>query len=143
MAPLGIGSAPMSRRAFLFFVLGFLASTSRAFLSIPYNTSQYFGPDGPWQAVSLGLKYPSDTAYSYVSVYPANIYKTVAALYVPTLQACKNDTSGNCASGGTVTPLTYTNGSSWDTYFDSDGVLLLLQWIHGLYGRSPSTGCCL
>ena len=90
-----------------------LATTSRAFLSIPYNTSYHFGPDGPWQAVSLGLKYPSDTDYTTVNVYPGNLYSTIASLYVPTVQACYNDTTGSCAVGGTVGTLSYTNGSSW------------------------------
>ncbi|KAK5167759.1 uncharacterized protein LTR77_007458 [Saxophila tyrrhenica] len=96
----------------------YFATTSRAFLSIPYNTTDYFGPDGPWQAVSLGLKYPADEDYSPVNVYPSNLYNTIAALYVPTSQACQNDTTGSCAAGGTVNSLAYTNGSSWYTYLN-------------------------
>ena len=116
---MGHGTAKFSRGAPLL-ILWLLTSPSQAFLSMPYNTSKYFGPDGPWQAVSLGLKYPSDIDYSTVSVYPANLYDTIAALYVPTSQACTNDTSGECAAGGTVAPLVYTNGSSWYTYFDQE-----------------------
>lgn len=97
-----------------------LATTSRAFLSIPYNTSYHFGPDGPWQAVSFGLRYPGDSEYATVNVYPGNLYDTVAALYVPTEQACYNDTTGTCASGGTVGTLAYTNGSSWYTYLNHE-----------------------
>ena len=90
-------------------------TTTRAFLEIPFNKDQHFGPDGPWQAVTFGIKYTSDSDFKQVSVYPAVMYNSIAALYLPTKQACKDDTTGKCGVGGTI-GTTYNNGSWWYTY---------------------------
>ena len=91
----------------------FLAS-AQGFLSIPYNTGQYFGPDGPWQAVSLGIYPPGnkDVNAQRIDVMPARLADTLASFYLPTTQACANDKTGDCGAGGMLRPYN-TNTSTW------------------------------
>ena len=96
-----------------------LVSTCRAFVEFPYNKNAQYGPDGPWQAVSLGVKYPGDDDFTTIDVYPSVLYDTIAALYIPTTAVCSKYNYADCATGGTIGSLAYTNGSSWYTYFNT------------------------
>ena len=101
------------------FLSALLVSTSHAFLEVPYNKTHQFGPDGPWQAVSIGVKYSNWSTYSNINVYPSVLYDTIAALYVPSDVVCQDDTTGQCAVGGTIGDLTNVNSYSWYTYYNA------------------------
>ena len=89
-----------------------LASTSHAYVELPFNKNQHYGPDGPWQAVSLGVKYTSDSDFTTVDLYPSSMYDTIAALYVPTTQICSKYSYKDCAVGGTIGRLYNVSGHS-------------------------------
>lgn len=128
--------ATVKRRLVVSLLLALSASVAHGYISIPYNSNQYFGPDGPWQAVSVGvypLGHPKGAVAATIDVFPARLADTRASFYrecrarrrrekapvfsqltvlVPTTQACSNDTTGDCGTGG-VLPAYDNNSSSW------------------------------
>ena len=101
-------------------VLAALIATVSAFVEVPYNKDQKFGPDGPWQAVEFGLKYSTVDTYTNVNVYPSVLSGTYSAIYVPGPEACKDDKTGKCGTGGSLTKNIYVNASSWASYTYTD-----------------------
>jgi hypothetical protein len=63
-----------------------------------YNQSKAYGPDGPWQAVTVGVGSPEQ----YIDLYPGNIWSTV-------LINCSCEGSANCPSPH---PPVYVEGKS-------------------------------
>ena len=90
--------------------------TAHAFVEFPFNKDQHFGPDGPWQAVQLGVQYTTDSTFTTISVYPSVLDGTIAALYIPTKQVCSKYTYSDCVVGGAMGPLPPTNSTSWGSY---------------------------
>jgi hypothetical protein len=81
-------------------------------VEVPFNKKQHYGPDGPWQAISLGVKYTGDVDFTTVDLYPSVMYDTIAALYVPTTKICSKYSYQDCAAGGTLGPLYNVSGHS-------------------------------
>ena len=94
------------------FTSALLASTSQAFVEVPFNKQQHYGPDGPWQAISLGVRYTGDVSFTTVDLYPSVMYDTIAALYVPTTKVCSKSSYSGCAAGGTLGPLSNVSSHS-------------------------------
>ncbi|KAL9087229.1 MAG: hypothetical protein Q9165_006723 [Trypethelium subeluteriae] len=71
---------------------------------VPFNTT-YLGPDGPWQAISIGVggsdpNNPISLQQSTVDVLPGGQGVT----FVLTPEACQSYSSGTCGQGGLWSP---------------------------------------
>lgn len=94
------------RRLMAMLALALLVSKAAGYLSIPFNSTYYFGPDGPWQGIVFDVKYDN----------PVSIKQTVSFLpawwpsgkgpsaYIPSDRSCDNFTESGCGVGGTIPP---------------------------------------
>ena len=94
------------------------------YLPIPFNTSHSFGPDGPWQGVSISVQYalPGEKV-QHVTLLPTTSHEiNYGAAWIPNTLACDKNPDKECGSGGLMTiPPNGPAGTSGYTYFISDG----------------------
>lgn len=82
-----------------------LAQSEPEPLQVP-TSSRVYGPDGPWQAVSVQLGDPGQ----YLDLYPGSIFRS----NILTVQQCQDINANPCGSGGLFDPensLTFDNTS--------------------------------
>ncbi|KAK4619599.1 hypothetical protein CLAFUW4_11572 [Fulvia fulva] len=98
------------------------ARNARAYVEMSWNTSYYFGPDGPWQAVTLGVQNNRTSQLHTVNLLPAENSLRYTQIPTPDVCALPNATE-YCGIGGTMDfPNVFTNTSLWtsnDEYFTS------------------------
>lgn len=76
------------------------------FVDIPFS-KQYFGPDGPWQALSIQVGYFGESLQS-INVYPSFLWN-YAIIFAPSTKSCASSGSSTCLKAGGVTPLPKKN----------------------------------
>lgn len=99
------------------------APNARAYVEMSWNTSYYFGPDGPWQAVTVGVQNNRTSELHTVNLLPAENSLGYSQIPTPDLCALPNATE-YCGIGGTMDfPAVFTNASAvWtskDEFFTS------------------------
>lgn len=86
-----------ARLLLLGYLLPSLAQSGSFPLQIPASNHVY-GPDGPWQAVSVQLGNPAQS----LDLFPGGVFQS----YILTKQLCHNITVNPCGSGGWFDPET-------------------------------------
>ena len=74
-------------------------------LQIP-TSNRVYGPDGPWQAISIKLGLPAQN----LDLYPGGVYASA----ILTDQLCKDTQALSCGSGGTYSP---EDSTTFDDHF--------------------------
>lgn len=104
-------------------ILAWWTLSSHAFFAIPFNTTHYFGPDGPWQAVVVTITYPivnftylhqSQQFFQNINLSPAPGFTG----WVPSPQACSNYSTGSCGIRGMLSPLPGHGTPIGEPYFN-------------------------
>lgn len=85
----------------------FSSELASAYVTIPWQTSRYYGFDGPWQAVKANVggfaTGPSASLqWTSVDLLPGG----TGGCFIPTGRLCEHNASGLCGIGGTWTPAT-------------------------------------
>ena len=85
----------------IFLVALFLHSLLSSAQSLPNpiqitTSSQVYGPDGPWQAVSVSLGDPNQV----LDLYPGGLWQST----ILTTQLCQDDRTSSCGAGGLFDP---------------------------------------
>ena len=84
-------------------LLALVMSPAAGYLSMNFNQTYYFGPDGPWQGVIVGVGYSAGT--HTVNLMPGNLGSSDPTMaWIPNTLACVNYTNSNCGIGGTIPP---------------------------------------
>lgn len=109
---------------FTFLTVAAFIVPAASFISVSFNRTQYFGPDGPWQAGIVRIGPVNTTKWQQVNLYPSFCDHTQAAAYVPTTQACANSASENCLLGDGIPPLKTTNRTFSASFNNPDWVMV-------------------
>ena len=131
-----------------------LVLLTEAVVIVPYNTTHYFGPDGPWQAVSINVSYHGEDSKSH-NFFPA-IHLFGAALFAPDTLACGITTAGDCGPGGlggTIAPLPsnrtdpaqfYTSDSTsgYTIEYTGDKTFMTVLLENGIYFTTAQVAVC-
>ena len=101
-------------------IIAFLTSTTIAQVAAPFQLStspKHYGPDGPWQAVQVGIGFQQldiNRIQDPIDLYPGGIYNSL----ILALEACSQPPARQCGAGG------FFDASKSDTFYDTGSIVL-------------------
>ncbi|KAK4495769.1 hypothetical protein PRZ48_013037 [Zasmidium cellare] len=93
-------------------VVWLLSQPGLAYVEMSWNKSHFFGPDGPWQVITLGIQLNRTTEIRTINLLPSD---NLGYTYIPTAELCALEgTNEYCGIGGvTEYPSNFTNTVHW------------------------------
>lgn len=118
---------------YAFSILALWTTSTTAYIQLAWNSTHSFGPDGPWNAVVVGVDYTASRGRRNINLLPLRPASYFPMLWAIGAQTCEEyPAHDSCGIGGTleVGPAAYTaNASSYVAFTDAPG-----GWRYNLTG---------